>query len=401
MKTGIRVLLTTLLVLSTAAAMAPTVWAADQLVEVGWVEPGRLEALIDEEYGVDLDEITELIVYSGELNRADFQLIRLEMPNLVYLDLEEAYTEDSVLYDNAFRGHDRLETVILPLDTTVIDDRAFEDCVRLVDAEIPANVTEIGDSAFRGTAITEVTFPRSLTTVGDYAFEGCADLEDLVIQYTGGVVDLGTAVFSGTSLDRIRVPGDLVNAYKESTDWRRYSSIFSRAGTYALGVAAAPSSGGKVTGAPSSNVSPGRVVELTATPSSGYKFSRWEASGLTLSNPQSASIRFSMPARQVGLTAVFTRTDTVREQDKDKDKKNDERKVSVKTSPNAGGKVVGSYGNVREGKQVVLNAVPARGYRFVRWEVEGVSDTSIKNRQIKFKMPDKNVTVTAVFERRK
>ncbi|MDR2714900.1 MAG: hypothetical protein LBB42_05215 [Coriobacteriales bacterium] len=75
--------------------------------------------------------------------------------------------------------------------------------------------------------------------------------------------------------------------------------------TYALTVSA--NSGGSVTGTPSGIYAVESLVQITAVPSSGYRFTGWTVDGITLSASDAASltIAFYMPANEVTITANF------------------------------------------------------------------------------------------------
>ncbi|MCD2492708.1 leucine-rich repeat protein [Lacrimispora sp. NSJ-141] len=64
--------------------------------------------------------------------------------------------------------------------------------------------------------------------------------------------------------------------------------------------------GGTVSGTASGSYKPGTSISVTATASSGYSFSGWTASGVTVGNTQTVS--FNMPESPVTLTANFRYT---------------------------------------------------------------------------------------------
>ena len=50
---------------------------------------------------------------------------------------------------------------------------------------------------------------------------------------------------------------------------------------------------------------PGTTVNLTATPATNYAFVRWDATGVTISNPTTATNSFTMPSNVVTVKAIF------------------------------------------------------------------------------------------------
>ena len=116
------------------------------------------------------------------------------------------------------------------------------------------------------------------------------------------------------------------------------------------------------------------TINLSATPGSGAVFDRWEvvspATGVTLSNPYSASTSFQMPAANVEVKAYFQTLSAT------------EVAVTVTSDPAAGGTAVAMSGgahvvkvDVSTGGTFDLTATPAGGYRFDRWEVTGGDGT--------------------------
>jgi len=99
----------------------------------------------------------------------------------------------------------------------------------------------------------------------------------------------------------------------------------------------------------------GVEVDVTATPSAGYRFDHWEggASG------QSPTVLLTMDSTKT-LTAYFTKTYT----------------VSVSSTPANSGSVSPNGGTYDEGKEVTLAATPAQYYKFNGWsgDASGSSD---------------------------
>lgn len=120
---------------------------------------------------------------------------------------------------------------------------------------------------------------------------------------------------------------------------------------YTLAVSAAPAAGGSVTGA--GTYAAGTNVTATATPASGYTFTAWTASGLTVST--AASYTFAIGGN-VSLVANFTAQPTYA--------------ISTSSSPPAGGTTAGG-GNKIAGSSVSVFASPATGYSFTNWTENG------------------------------
>ena len=140
-------------------------------------------------------------------------------------------------------------------------------------------------------------------------------------------------------------------------------------------VTAEPSEGGTVSGA--GNYEEDAQVNLTATPSDGWRFKEWQvvSGGVTIENNS-----FTMPDHAVEVKAVFEEKPTY--------------PVTVTAEPSEGGTVEGA-GAYKEGMQVNLTATPSDGYFFKGWQVVN-GGVTIENSS--FTMPDHAVEVKAVFD---
>jgi hypothetical protein len=140
--------------------------------------------------------------------------------------------------------------------------------------------------------------------------------------------------------------------------------------TYTLTVIKNPSAGGTVS--PNSGTyDEGTNITLTATPSSGYRFNRWDGASTSLS----ATLTLIMDGDKT-IAALFMKT----------------FKLTVKLSPPAGGTVFPGTNVYDTGSTVTLTATPAPGYRFDQWQGSATgSDTSVTVTM------DTDKIVTAVF----
>lgn len=132
-----------------------------------------------------------------------------------------------------------------------------------------------------------------------------------------------------------------------ASDWT-ISSINIRANytipTYTISTAVSPTGSGTVTGG--GTYENGATVTLKATPNVGYYFDRWDEDDVTT------------PEREVTVTgdatytAIFNKASYF---------------ISVSASPGGSGTVTGG-GMYGHGESVILTAIPADGYKFVKWE---------------------------------
>jgi hypothetical protein len=130
---------------------------------------------------------------------------------------------------------------------------------------------------------------------------------------------------------------------------------------YQLTTAASPSAGGSVTPATGQYYDSGTVVNLQATPNSGYVFTSWSGS---VANASNTSTTVTMSAPQT-VSAAFTH----------------QAVLNVSVTPANGGSITGTVGGqsfscattcsalMTFGTQLTLTATPASGYSFTSWGV--------------------------------
>lgn len=132
-------------------------------------------------------------------------------------------------------------------------------------------------------------------------------------------------------------------------------------------------------GTGSGNHDYGSTVNIEADPApAGMHFKEWQTSDVTLANPGDALTGFTMPDNAVALTAVY-----------------EANRHDVAVTGGSGG---GNYGT---GDTVSITADPApRGMRFREWQTADVTLPDPSAASTGFTMPDHDVNLTAVYEKR-
>ena len=142
--------------------------------------------------------------------------------------------------------------------------------------------------------------------------------------------------------------------------------------TYTLQATASPKSGGSVS-FESIELESGATVQMYAYNNRNYKFEKWVENGETVST--SSSFEYTMPARDVTLTAVFSFDPS---NPGNPDSTAMKYNVTVVAEPKNGGSFNNSGYEVTQGDEAYLYAYPNSNYEFKGWQVGGriVSTTS-------------------------
>ncbi len=130
----------------------------------------------------------------------------------------------------------------------------------------------------------------------------------------------------------------------------------------------------------------GTLVELTATPDEGYRFSRWTITGVTLSDSGANPVKFTMPASDVQVEALFSQITSAL--------------YSITPVDNENGTIESSHTEAPEGEELTFTVTPDDGYRVTSVEVNGeeIWDGDVTTvQEVEFAMPAENIEVSATF----
>lgn len=161
--------------------------------------------------------------------------------------------------------------------------------------------------------------------------------------------------------------------------------------TYGFSTAVSPVGAGSTNFSGTTKYAEGKSVNVRAYSNTGYQFIHWMLGDSVVST--SASFNYTMPARNVTLTAVFKYNPS---SPADPDSLGLKYDLKVVASPKQGGSFNVSNTEVQEGHYTNLYAYPNTGFRFKGWQLDGeiVSTAS----PYKYTMGDKDVTITGLFE---
>lgn len=190
--------ITTLLAAIISMAFMNQASATHAIVEV--TTAGQLNSVVEV---ANCDSIT----ISGNLNRNDFDFIRTQMPNLVYLNLRKVTVPENKLPNSGLYEMKSLKEVMLPDNLETIGNSAFIYCSNLKDISFPETLVTIEYNAFYHSGLSEVTFPANLQTISDAAFYECYDLKKVTFPKKLRVI--GNNAFLRSNLSEVILPDSL------------------------------------------------------------------------------------------------------------------------------------------------------------------------------------------------
>ena len=309
--------------------------------------------------------------------------------NLTLTELPDKVTS---IGKTAFSHCESLALTRLPEGLTEIENQAFAYCFALALTELPDSVETIGLRSFlycNNIALTK--FPASLTEIGTRAFEGCQGLKhlemppSLTLMMSGAFMDcpnLISITFTGEEAPTLEAD----NIFRWSDSLERIY-ILARAKGYdheywpkekfvKLYSVTLETEGSGTATASATSATEGTEIILTAEPGRGYHFKEWQvvSGNVTINGNQ-----FTMPSEDVSIKAVFEK---------------DTYSVTVETE--GVGTASASLTSAEAGTEIILTAEAGSGYHFKEWQVVSGSITVSGN---SFTMPERDVTVKAVFEK--
>lgn len=254
------------------------------------------------------------------------------------LDVKNLIVSDGIttIGQYAFYEVSTLESVSLPTSLDTIGYYSFASTSGLKDLILPEGLLYIDGSGFSGTGATNIVFPSTLNSIGDYSFRYCksksvvipasveyigngafyssGELESIVFERatpatTGGNTIVSSATNTTGKLVKLIVPCEAVAAYKEHSGYQ--AEYVQGEFPYSLTLSQNTDSyvGSDLGGRPLIQQWPdcetGEAI-VTVFVKQPYKFSHWEATGVTLTDEQAKSnpITFTVDA-DCKLTAVF------------------------------------------------------------------------------------------------
>jgi uncharacterized repeat protein (TIGR02543 family) len=141
--------------------------------------------------------VTNLTV-TGNINSADINYMRINMPVLAVLNLEAVSIVGNTMPSYAFSGKTTLTSIKMPASIVSIGSGAFLGCIGLAGTlTIPNTVKSIGGMAFYSCyGLTgSLTIPQGVDTIGANAFYDCTGLSG-ALNIPNSVKYIGNAAFN-------------------------------------------------------------------------------------------------------------------------------------------------------------------------------------------------------------
>ena len=180
----------------------------------------------------------------------------INYPNLTEVVIPATITSEEVTYrvtaigDMAFSDCSTLTSVELPNTLDSIGFSAFYNATSLVNVNIPSSVIKIGWQAFGSCkSLLSINVPDGVTSISDMTFSGCSSLTTVelgsgiqsiammgfanakaiteftchaAVPPTVGMMAFASAIYQSATL---YVPESSIDAYKEASEWKKFSVI--------------------------------------------------------------------------------------------------------------------------------------------------------------------------------
>ena len=207
-----------------------------------------------------------------------------------------------IIGERAFAGCNKLAEVSMSHTITTINQSAFKDCKALQTITLPNTLETINPSAFSGCfALHTIDMGTGLISIKEDAFSSCGQLTNVTVRATTPPT-IESSTFPKNSSMVVKVPCKSLDTYKEELYWQDLNlegfgdDCSGTTKKYTVSVSSNNTSMGTVSGG--GTYDNGSLVTVTATPKSGYKFTKW--SDGTTKNPYTFTV-----TKDVSLIAYF------------------------------------------------------------------------------------------------
>lgn len=123
-------------------------------------------------------------------------------------------TEIKIIGESAFRNHEEIESLYLPIGLEEIGKEAFVGCTSMKTIFLPSSLTRIKDYAFSASGLTSVSIPSSVVEIGNSAFMFTL-LEEISFSEESNLEIIGANAFTlNVHLEMLIIPNSVKNIGK-------------------------------------------------------------------------------------------------------------------------------------------------------------------------------------------
>lgn len=214
------------------------------------------------------------------LNYAGSKITKAELPDDSPAAYEYYVDENGEVVINRYKSNRK--NPIIPDEingnpVARLAENSFKDS-GIDSVTLPDTLRTIDPNVFIGTNLTEITIPPNVTALGDN-----------FIEYKDGLIINGS---SDVVKDYATKHGLIFKPYNPGTS--SYYKLQVKISGY-----------GSISGTKGGYVKSGKVINVSATPSSTYDFENWSSEGGTIGNVNDSNTTFTMPSSNATLTANF------------------------------------------------------------------------------------------------
>ena len=296
---------------------------------------------------------------------------------------------------NAFSGCTSLASVIIPNSVTSIEASAFDGCTSLASVTTLASVTNIGNYAFQNTGLTSVTILADVT-YGSQVYKACTALTNVTID--SGVTEIKANTFTNcTALTNVTIPNSVTSIGNFAFQNTALTSVIIPDSVTSIGGYAFANSNLTTVTIPASVTSIGQYAFNGCASLTNVMVMKATTPLTALGNVDAfggcnSNLKIYVPAGSVDEYKETNNWSSYQ------DKIFPVYDLTIASMEH--GTVAANYASAASGTDVTLTVTPDNGYKLTSLTVTKQSGTTVTVTGNKFTMPNENVTVTAVFEKK-
>lgn len=132
-------------------------------------------------------------------------------------EIEEIIIPNFVTHieDKAFKGCNKLKSVVLSKGLKAIGEEAFANCINLQSIELPETLEILGVHSFYNCkSIKEINIPERIKEIPSFCFYSCIGMRNIILNY--GIEEIDTMAFAYTGLETLIMPRSIKKIHNYS-----------------------------------------------------------------------------------------------------------------------------------------------------------------------------------------